>query len=447
MPWISGFVSLGLVWVFGLVVIFWFWWRSMPAHEPLLTLFLGAVLWVTMFVFGSSLAGAWTHLKFENHEAQRPVYWQWSVPLVFVAILGATLVRTGKLPAFDGPQPLEYPLLFGESICDWRKAKILDAAVKNLEGRGFAPEEIEARLNAKADPGPLCWRPSELFARTLATAELDEEVFTEQPKDWQGKEIAEIEFRLRWCKERGDPKCGNPLDPAKRRFLVDEEKAFQVAWKERWTAHFAKFAKPDLRGADFRRASLKSVSLEGAKLAGASLEDADLSHARLEGADFSKAMVTRAKLSDALLDGADLSEAVLVRAVLEGASLRGAVLNGTNLIGANLTRARLFGDASLSMDFTFAELSAANFRASALRFAILSADNLENAWDFKSSFGDASVELPEGISPPCQWGLTEFSDAEYFGRWEGWLKVLGEFDFALVADVYPPIAPPAECRP
>ena len=107
MPWISGFVSLGLVWFFGLVVIFWFWWRCMPAHDPCLTLFLGAVLWVTLFVFGASLAGAWTHLKFENHEAQRPVYWQWSVPLVFLVIVGATLVRTGKEPVFGEYESVE----------------------------------------------------------------------------------------------------------------------------------------------------------------------------------------------------------------------------------------------------------------------------------------------------------------------------------------------------
>jgi hypothetical protein len=69
MPWISGAVAFGLVWLFGLAVIFWFWWRSMPAHEAPRTLFLGLVLTVTYFVFGASLASAWSHLKFSNGAA------------------------------------------------------------------------------------------------------------------------------------------------------------------------------------------------------------------------------------------------------------------------------------------------------------------------------------------------------------------------------------------
>jgi hypothetical protein len=137
MPWISGFVAIGLVWFFGIVVIGWFWWRYMPKHDPLWTLFLGLVLSVTYFVFGASLAGAWSHLKFENGQNRETPYWHWSVPLVFLCILAMTIVRTGKEPtvfhsgSISAPdifyESEENPLILGDAICEWHRTKASSA--------------------------------------------------------------------------------------------------------------------------------------------------------------------------------------------------------------------------------------------------------------------------------------------------------------------------------
>ncbi len=39
-----------LVWGFGIIVLGWTWWRTMPAHEPLITLVSGLCLWAAAFV-------------------------------------------------------------------------------------------------------------------------------------------------------------------------------------------------------------------------------------------------------------------------------------------------------------------------------------------------------------------------------------------------------------
>jgi uncharacterized protein YjbI with pentapeptide repeats len=350
MTWISGFVAFGLVWLFGLVVIFWFWWRYMPAHDAQQTIFLGLVLTVTYFVFATSLASAWSHLKFPNGETRRTAHWQWTVPLVFVAVVGTTLVRTGRPPEVGTYESMRNPLLFGQTVCGWQ------------------------RVIEKAPPPLSCWRRSDLYDVALfpAPANLREVVFTEKPKDWQGKEIAETEFRVRWCRERGETKCVNPLDPAKRLFEREAERAFQAAWKERWQAQLTSFVKPDLRGKDFRGADIAHAEMEGVDLRGARLEGADLKGARLEGALLSGASLQGADLEDANLDQAILVSADLDRANLQQASLRranlasaslvdaylalthfeGAYLGSANFEGAKLHGATLFGSPELLLDMS-----------------------------------------------------------------------------------------------
>jgi uncharacterized protein YjbI with pentapeptide repeats len=478
MPWISGFVAIGLVWFFGLIVIGWFWWRSMPAHDPLLTLFLGVVLCVTIFIFGTSFACAWSNLKFDNHESRRTIYWQWSVPLVLFAILVVTFVRTGKSPPLDADQYVseENPLIFGETLCAWQVAK---------------EQKINSSVNTTTPvPALQCWRHSDLFTAVLrpAPANLREVVFTEKPKDWQGKEIAETEFRVRWCKERGELKCANPLSLENRKFDDGTaEKEFQAAWQERWEALLAQMPKLDMRAVDLRGADLSSAQLEGANLSSALLQGADLNNARLEGsnlggallegADLTGAILEGANLSSARLDsaylvdawlecavlsfarlqgaklygarlmGADLSDAGLEGARLKFAQLQGANLSGARLEGADLQVARLFGKEGERLNLASANLRAANFEVTALRFAEVNADIMAQARNFQTSFGDASVKLPEGRQPPCQWGSGILPDNVYFGRWEGWLLEIRYDTFDLQTDEYPAIFPDPECIP
>ncbi len=87
MPWIGYLVFFGLVWLFGLAVIGWFWWRSMPAHEPLLTGWLALVFAFTLWVYFKSRHRARDHLR----NTRTPEKWRKWFPVVFAAIAGLTV--------------------------------------------------------------------------------------------------------------------------------------------------------------------------------------------------------------------------------------------------------------------------------------------------------------------------------------------------------------------
>jgi uncharacterized protein YjbI with pentapeptide repeats len=448
---VADIVSFSLVWVFGLAVVFWFWWRSMPAHEPLLTGWLGLVFGVTVWAFLSSLTSAQAHLR----NVARSSWWGGLVVVSALAIAGLSVVRTWIDPWTGKPR---------ETILSI-----------------FSCDEEETDRN-------VCWDRFEIRIDFLrpARADLREVVFTEKPKDWVGLEIGETEFRARWCDKRvaedGGQKrnCANPLALANRKFAeAPEEKAFQEAWEERRTAMLAAFPKPDLRRKDLRGANLRSARLEGADLRFARLEGADLDNANFEGASLNSADFEGASLSNANLEGADLTFASLDGADLTFASLDGTKLWNASLEGANLTLARLrgvdFGGAHLEgadlryasllgtvekpLDLTFSHLKDADLTGASLRSAIFATSGLSVLSDlieskhFQSSFGDASVKLPDGVEPPCQWGdgsakpLAEqqpLSDEQFFGRWRGWLERGGTF----MQDLYkfPAIPPHPGCE-
>jgi hypothetical protein len=132
--------------------------------------------------------------------------------------------------------------------------------------------------------------------------------------------------------------------------------------------------RPDLNGADLKRANLS-----GAYLVRANLSKADLTEANLRGADLIEANLSRAHLTEANLiradfAWADLSEAHLVRANLGDANLSKANLSGADLSEANLSGADL-GRASLSG----ADLGRANLSETLLSRVSLVDTNLEGA--------------------------------------------------------------------
>ena len=496
MGWISNLVSVSLVWLFGLAVIAWFWWRSMPAHNPLLTFWLGAVLAMTLWVFFKSIDGSLSSLS----GRARPENWKPFFLVVLAAIVVLTTVRTW----IDPWAGKERGNVFIAYQCTDEEA---------AEGKDYCWSNHDIRID---------------FLRP-ARADLREVVFTKKPDDWQGKAIAEAEFRLRWCKEqsmRKEKDCGRALQPGGNPFAdTAEEKAFQSAWEQRWTALLASFAKPDLRGRDLRGADLAFASLEGANLAGASLNGADLSGASLDNADLSGASLDNANLSsaslknanlfEANLNGADLFNASLERAELRianlngaslvdaslegasladaslneanlsgaslngadvygaslngadlsgtsldgadvygasfndaslnGASLKGAVLEGASLENADLSTARLFGSTERRLEIgSAASLKAATIFLAALRLADLSGVDMAELVGVDESFGDGSVILPVGATRPPRWCAATLDDPEFFGRWRGYVDPDLATWSGVWFDNYPPI-PPGPC--
>ena len=442
---IGNVAAIVLVWLFGLQIVGWFWWRSMTAHDPVMTGWIAAVLCATLGVFLRS--GTAAHACLAKRKAGRR-WWAVFVP-VALAIGALTVVRTSIDP-WKGQERGTVVSLF-QCPVDQSQA----------DGRTEAPPTEEAAEKR------FCWAGWEMRIDFLrpAPANLREVVFTEKPKDWLGLEIAETEFRVRWCKEMRGLTCANPLAVLGGALPTDEEKTFQREWTQRRTALLAAMPKPDLRGKDLRGADLSwarlegadltfaglegadlsSASLEGANLTGARLEGADLTGARLEGADLSSARLEGADLTFASLEGANLLGAGLEGADLSGAGLEGADLTFAGLEGADLSGARLEGKPDQQLDLNSTFLSASRWINSALRNVTMDNRTVAELQGFESSFGDGTVVLPPGYPRPCQWSDEVLDDAAFFGRWRGWREATGEYVFYLRN--YPAIPPRAGCGP
>ncbi len=166
--------------------------------------------------------------------------------------------------------------------------------------------------------------------------------------------------------------------------------------------HFIPFA--NLRGADLsvKPANWTSKSdpdsdvVSGAQLNGVDLREADLTNAflvgallneaQLGGAELLSADLRNAELTDAHLEGADLlgtrlEGATAGQAHLTGADLHAAHLKGTRLAGADLSRA----------DLTGADLTDADIQYAIFTNAVVDADQISKAKNYKSAFLDASL--------------------------------------------------------
>ena len=185
--------------------------------------------------------------------------------------------------------------------------------------------------------------------------------------------LPKSEFRVRWCRERGEPKCSNPLDLSNRK--VDENEAsFQRAWKKRWSVLLASLPKPDLRAKDFRGASFIAAELEGADLTDTMLEGVDFTRAKLDGANLFGVNLEGATLTMARLEGTDLRESGLEGVNLEKSNLEGADLRAARLKGAEFTSSNIMG-----ADLRDAELDGAYFGGVNLEGANLTASTLKGA--------------------------------------------------------------------
>ena len=215
------------------------------------------------------------------------------------------------------------------------------------------------------------------------------------------------------------------------------------AWKEKIGAY--RGYRLDLRGTNLQRADLSDLALSGARLNGARVEGAYLSEARMEGAylsgarmegaDLSEARMEWADLREARMEGADLTRARmevanpcrarmegadLTRARMEGADLswarmEGAVLSAARMEGADLTLARM----DAATDLTGAVVSKATVRYVDYSGVRISMDQV------KSMFGDATVTLPNGITPaspdwPAHWPKFELDWDDFSTEYEKW---------------------------
>ena len=169
----------------------------------------------------------------------------------------------------------------------------------------------------------------------------------------------------------------------------------------------------ELTEARLNGAELKRTRLNGAELSNTKLNETKLYWAELNRALLFEAELNRIKLSWVELNGAGLHSAELFEAQLLETELNDATLYGTRLNGAVLLEMVLNGTA---MDES-TDLRDVQAIGSALRSIDLkSVKNLESLLD--GSFGDGTVELPEGTPWPEKWPRHELDDSEFFEEWK-----------------------------
>lgn len=298
--WLTWLASLCLGWLFGPVIIGAFWVRSWPYHHEILTLYLGALLLVALWVGWDS----WTaRRQMVQGHALRSARYRWPVGLTLGAVLtvmGWEATEGGWLSRL--PEPVK-------------------KRVESYYAAWFLPKGSQASFTIDD--------MTFLYPAKLAGANL-----VEMPPGWMGRDRALREYRRKHGAAHKREADENPDIPP-----LEEE--FEEQRREQRAALNAKsFARADLRKAD---------------LAGAFLAGADLRRARLEGASLWQARLEGANLFWARLEGADLRWARL-----EGANLLLARLEGANLREASFKSTTLqfitndFSDSSFA-DFTGAE--------------------------------------------------------------------------------------------
>lgn len=236
------------------------------------------------------------------------------------------------------------------------------------------------------------------------------------------------------------------------------------AWKKELAAY--RGYRLDLRGTCLQRADLSDLCLSGTNLEGARMEGANLSAARLEGANLSKSWMAGASLRDARLEGANLRAARMEGANLRAARMDGANLRAAQMAGVSLRAVRMAGtyllDALLlgadmrgaliqGANFSKVQLAGANMRNVRIVESILTSVRMDANTDLKgavlsksaaksidlssagistdqinSMFGDASVALPNNITPsdpewPEHWPKQELSLRAFREAYTAWL--------------------------
>ncbi|MEM9784439.1 MAG: pentapeptide repeat-containing protein [Pseudomonadota bacterium] len=383
--WLSGLVTRLLVWVAAPAVLFGFWWRSMPAHEEWLTLFIALCLLLALYV---GFTNWWQMLNRMRGRDRSPWSgWFWlKRPLGVMAL--ALVIAVSWLRTEAGLQHTATRFAaFIDTALGTTVSRDFDAQIAALptldtftygEGHWLIGRWLEDDLVFTENT----WTP-------LSPTDLRAEDLTSKPADLRDFETARSRFRSVWCRRQGlvPEVCGQPATraapvpvhvaakrdawcsdgrytagdgrtdvPACARFFSDLDTAFGNAWAEEWQVQLSAANRLDLRSRDLRTADVVGAFLTNADLSGARLEGANLVEARLEGANLFRARLEGANLVEARLEGANL-----FRARLEGADLRWARLEGADLREARLEGADLWGARLEGADLRGARLKSASW--------------------------------------------------------------------------------------
>lgn len=176
------------------------------------------------------------------------------------------------------------------------------------------------------------------------------------------------------------------------------------------------FSYSQMEGATFHK-----TQMEGARFEFALVERAEFFETQMKGAYFANAKMDGADFLAAQLEGAQFHDAQMEGAWFTGAYLKGAKFSQAKMKGARFTGSLLAGTCDQLIVLNSTDLRAATNNGGALRFVDLRRALVDARTDFRNAFGDGSVKLHDAMARPQHWPAEILDDAEFFGRWRGWL--------------------------
>ncbi|MEL6679556.1 MAG: pentapeptide repeat-containing protein, partial [Pseudomonadota bacterium] len=330
---LSNATTFALIWLAGPLVLAGFWWRSMPAHDEWLTLFVALCLVVAL----NAGTRSWRryHALLKTGEDAEPGPGRRIVGGAFpVILLAVSWLRTEG--GFD-----HYRCAQDETCPDpqiwWSLREAVPLAPINLANVAFTPR-------------PADWRAPEVAQRSFmsgwcAQRNLPLDVCNPIPAEAEEEARLTWEARVNWCQLRsiGPGDCRTRFTRVETAFADD-------FWEER-AAWRSTLPTVNLRGGDLRRADLSGAFLPNADLRQARLENSSLSAAILEGSNLAALQPVDVSFAHARLEQSDA----------EGVQFTGTFLRGVQLDRADLVEAQFTDLVGENVDFRGANLAQARF--------------------------------------------------------------------------------------
>ncbi|MEM9961151.1 MAG: pentapeptide repeat-containing protein [Pseudomonadota bacterium] len=322
---LTGWISVLITWVFGLLALGHLWTESLALHNPWLSLWVAACLLFAGFVgLRSYLIMRWLMIGRARADAHAMPTW-----MRLSTIAGAVTLAYLSWQTTHGGLPL------GPGVNMWLTSKAQMREVELIPRptgwvgyrRWFRGFERRYRTEHK-----LVADEALPDADRVAFWQSAREGWEDKLDDINGPSLPRADLRL--AEMPGAFLPGADLRGAQLRGADLEGAVLSGANFGRWDPDNDKPG--DEIAADLRETNLSSAEMQGAILGGAQMQGADVGHAQMQGADLSHAQMQGAILGEAQMQGAHLGGAQMQNADCSWATLRGANLQSAVVLCRNL---------------------------------------------------------------------------------------------------------------
>lgn len=296
-----------LAWGFGLIILGFLWWQSLPARDFLMSAIAGMSFAISVLVGISSLAMMHHRMR---HAFTRPIPWLWRAPFqIFGLAIGAAILMYQSYVLTEGPYD------------------------------------------------------------ELASLHMIDEQIVARPNGWLPYRFAKAEFRAGWCRREQIADCAQ-LGPREMELEGEWlDRRFEEILSLQYPAwHKTARSKPDLRRAKLISAFLTGVSLWDARLDSVVLNHAQMEGVNLNFADLRNISLEQTHLQRAVFDysfmtGTAEIPVFLDRTDLSAAENKGGAIRHTDLRAIQFDKLTDFRNAFLDGSVIYTDAFAAQMGA------------------------------------------------------------------------------------